>query len=330
MKTLKIRFEDIDNKNPFLKKQPEYFINILKQKYNVIVLKDNISQPDVLFFSCWGSKNNVKWTNCLRIYFTAERDIPNFNICDYAIGLVNIGESERFLHFPFYVFYNNLMSKYEQLELITDPNKLLNRSFCSAVITDSYRNPIFFEFFHKLNEYKTIDCGGKWNNNVGGAISDKLDFIKNYKFNIAFENTKVDGYVTEKIIEPLVAQTIPIYWGSNSVKNEFGEGSYINVSDFKSLDDAVNFVIKLDLDNSLYLQTLTKRASLPLSYEQWNDKILNFLVNAIENKQKFFDPRCNRNFEEIKIYHIIHTSLPGKAYRFTKKLKYKLFDYLKK
>lgn len=330
MKKLKVRIEDIDIKNPFLIHHADFFINLLRQKYDVEILRKGYEDPDILFFSCWGSRNNVKWPHCLRIYFTAERDYPDYNICDYAIGLVNAGDSDRFLHFPFYTFYNDLLQKYEALSPISDFSKYLNRDFCSVVVTDPYRNPFFFDFFKKLNEYKPIACGGKWNNNVGGRVPDKLDFIKNYKFNIAFENMKVDGYVTEKIIEALVARTIPIYWGSDSVKNEFGEGNYINICDFNSVNEAVDYIINLDKDDQLYKDILTKNVQLPLTYEEWCNKVLDFLVKAIENDQRFFDPRCNRIFEEKKIFNKIHTSFPGKLYKHTKRLSYKTLEFLKK
>ena len=324
MKKLKIRVEDIDIKSPYLIHHADFFIELLKKYYSVEILKDKITEPDILFFSCWGGMDNVKWPNCIRIYYTAERDCPDFNMCDYAIGLVNIGETERFLHFPFYTFYNNLLPKYEALNEIKDFSPYLNRGFCSTVVTDPYRDHIFFDFFEKLNKYKPIASGGKWNNNVGGPVPDKLDFIKKYKFHLAFENMKVDDYVTEKIMEPLVAQTIPIYWGSKTVKKEFGEGSYIDISDFTSIEEAIEFIIKVDNDDELYMKILNTRAQLPLSYKQWCEKVENFLLNIIENGSRIFNPRCNRVYAQKNIYHIIHESLLGKIYRMFQKLKYKL------
>ena len=329
MRKLKVRIEDIDVKNPFLIHHADFFINLLRRKYNVDILTQGEEEPDVLFYSCWGGMNNIKWTNCLRIYFTAERDIPDFNMCDYAIGLVNIGNTERFLHFPFYTFYNDLMRKYEQLTDI-DVNKLLDRDFCSVVVTDPYRNPYFFEFYKKLNNYKAIASGGRWNNNVNGRVPDKLNFIRNYKFNIAFENMKVHGYVTEKIIEPLVARTIPIYWGSDSVRDEFGEGSYINISDFSSLDEAVEYIKEVDKNNKLYLDILNRKATLPYSYEEWSEIVLHFLITAIEKGERFFDYRCNRVFEQKRVYHKIHTGIAGRIYRRSKRFIYNINETLKR
>ena len=60
-----------------------------------------------------------------------------------------------------------------------------------------------------------------------GDQKAKLNFMKMFKFNIAFENEISDGYVTEKLLHSLVAASIPIYWGTNKVKEDFNENSFI-------------------------------------------------------------------------------------------------------
>ena len=37
---------------------------------------------------------------------------------------------------------------------------------------------MLIDFFHKLNEYKKVDSGGKYLNNIGKPVVDKMDFIK--------------------------------------------------------------------------------------------------------------------------------------------------------
>ena len=66
-------------------------------------------------------------------------------------------------------------------------------------------------------QYKHIDSGGKYKNNIGAPVADKLAFLSEGKFNIAFENSSANGYTTEKLIEAFAAGTIPLYWGDESV-----------------------------------------------------------------------------------------------------------------
>ncbi len=46
----------------------------------------------------------------------------------------------------------------------------------------------------------------------------KIETLKNYKYNICFENSLQEGYTTEKIFEALAGGTIPIYFGNNPVE----------------------------------------------------------------------------------------------------------------
>lgn len=48
-------------------------------------------------------------------------------------------------------------------------------------------------------------------------ISDKLGTIRNYKFALCFENGAYPGYVTEKIVDCLVAGVIPVYLGAPDI-----------------------------------------------------------------------------------------------------------------
>lgn len=313
MKDIAVRFEDIDLKDPYLTAQTDFFVDILRRKYRVTVLNGGTEEPDVLFFSCFGM-NNVKWTRCLRIFYSAECGYPDFNMCDYAIGLTNIGTTERFFRLPLYVFYNDYLCKYERLSAFED-DVMLNRDFCSIVVSNLWRDPVLFDFLNRINEYKHVAFGGRWKNNVGGCVSDKLDFISRYKFNIAFENMSVEDYVTEKIFAPFVACTIPIYWGTRSVKKEVGEGSYIDVSDFDTLDRAIDYIKEVDNDDRLYLQMLHQKVQLPYTYDEWCDRLLDFFVNAIDNGSRIFDTMMNKTYEEKLHFRRVHSGTIGKLYR---------------
>ena len=317
MRDITVRFEDIDPRDPYLIAQPDFFVDLLRRKYRVTILNGGTEEPDVLFFS-WFGMNNVKWTRCLRIFYSAERGYPDFNMCDYAIGLTNIGTTERFFRLPLYVFYNDYLRKYESLPDFEDAT-MLNRDFCSTVVSNSImRDPVFFDFFKRLNEYRHIASGGHWKNNVGGCVPDKLNFISKYKFNIAFENMNVENYVTEKIFGPFVASTIPIYWGTQSVKKEVGEGSYIDVSDFDTLDRAIDYIKKVDNDDRLYLQMLRQKVQVPYNYDEWCEHLLNFLVNAIDNGNRIFDTMMNKTYEEKLHYYGRHSGTKEKLCRVQK------------
>lgn len=314
MKDLKVR---IGNSGfVWLDKYGSFFVEILRRKYNVEVLTDEVQDPDILFFSRF-SGGDLKWTNCIRVYFTTESDYPNYNLCDYAIGLSDIGIPTRFLHFPIYVFYNDILRKYESMDSIdVDTKWALKRDFCSTLVSNPIRNGIYFDLFKKLNEYKAIVSGGDWNNTIGFKVPDKLQFIRNFKFNLAIENMKAHGYVTEKLLEPFVARTIPIYWGSSDwAKKEFGEGGYIDISDFETLDRAVDYIRKVDNDDELYMQILRTGAKMSHTYDEWCDILLNYLSNIIENGERIFETCRNMDYYEKCVYYRIRNNKVVRLYR---------------
>jgi len=51
-----------------------------------------------------------------------------------------------------------------------------------------------------------------------GPLINKIDGIANYKYTIALENSPVSGEITEKIIDAILCDTIPIYNGHKDIK----------------------------------------------------------------------------------------------------------------
>ena len=47
------------------------------------------------------------------------------------------------------------------------------------------------------------------------------EMCENYMFTIAIENTSHDHYFTEKIVNPLLYDTIPLYWGCKKIEEYF-------------------------------------------------------------------------------------------------------------
>ena len=82
--------------------------------------------------------------------------------------------------------------------------------------------------------------------NIKPAPCDnKVETLSGYKFSICFENTAYPGYVTEKIIDCLVAGTIPIYIGAPDIDDFVPPEAFVDMRKFKSwtdLDDYINAI----------------------------------------------------------------------------------------
>ena len=123
------------------------------------------------------------------------------------------------------------------------------------------------EFFRRLSHYKRVDSGGKLANNIGGRVADKQAFLGECRFTIAFENESHPGYTTEKVAEPMLVNSLPIYQGDPLIGNDFDTRSILSYHDTPpgpglspsaALDLLVDRVIALDRDPALLAETLAR------------------------------------------------------------------------
>ena len=206
--------------------------------------------PDFLFYSCFGQEH-LKY-NCIRIFYTPENIRPRFDRCDYAFSY-DLPITQRNYRLPIY----RRWPEYKNLLRPRDPDKIAaqKRQFCAFMVS----NPHAIEridFFNRLSKYKKVDSGGGYLNNIGYRIErgsqNKLDWMRNYKFSITFENSCYPGYTTEKLMHALLADTIPIYWGNPLASLDFNPKAFINCHDYSSLDDVVELVREIDQNEALY------------------------------------------------------------------------------
>jgi hypothetical protein len=46
--------------------------------------------------------------------------------------------------------------------------------------------------------------------------------------------------------------SLPVYWGNPNIETDFNPGSFINVHDYKSFDEAIEEIIRVDKDDKAY------------------------------------------------------------------------------
>lgn len=291
-----------------------FLLDLLRVKYNVTVLHcDNCTdKPQVLFFSAFGNKH-LEYSDCIKIYFTGENDVPDFNLCDYAISFHNIGFDHRHLRYPLYATYSEYDVIKKGLHLPLDDQELLQRDFCSVVISNiTTSDPMREDIWLKLDAYRPVASGGRYRNNIGAPVDDKTEFISRFKFNLALENSMVDNYTTEKIVESFAAYTVPVYWGNKNVGKEFNKEAFIDVSDFATVDRAVDYIKAIDKDDDAYLAMLHAPKLAADGNVDWNERLAQFLCNAIDSGKRYVS-----DYGHTKVITINHRI---KGYLFDRKL----------
>ncbi len=234
-------FDKVDN----------YFYNLLKEEFDIEISNN----PDVLFFSVFGSQHQNY--RCKKVFYTGENVAPPLGYCDYSFSFDYLDDIRNY-RLPHYLLYDGY---YELVRPKVIEQSMVNRKFCNFVASNSSCNERNL-FVQELSKYKKVDSGGRWMNNIGYPVSDKRKFQSEYKFSVAFENNAYrpqhPGYTTEKIMEPMTVNSIPIYWGNPLINKEFNEKSFVNFYDFNDTNKMIEYIIELDKDDNKYLEMLNQ------------------------------------------------------------------------
>jgi alpha(1,3/1,4) fucosyltransferase len=191
-------------------------------------------QPQVVLYGPY--RGAMPAGRYVKVFIGCENVQPIMRECDFAFGVLH----------PEYVNH----PRYMRLARWGDDSHLIRRDkdwaavlagktrFCAFL----YSQPCAYReaFFHALSRYKPIDAPGRAMNNMPGVDpvpgridwQAKIEFLRAYKFVIAFENASAPGYNTEKLSHAIEADCVPIYWGDREINRSFNVGRFINAHDF--------------------------------------------------------------------------------------------------
>jgi GR25 family glycosyltransferase involved in LPS biosynthesis len=262
-------------------------------------------KPNCILFGPFGQTwKEESYKGIPKVHFTGENTLPIkdddvfLNLCYPHADFV----TENYIRLPLWMLEIDWFGA--NVDRIENPKPLpLDRclkvypdeiskknKFCAFVVTNPC-NPVRNEAFHSLNRYKNVDSAGRLFNNVGdkifaglgggGGELKKHEFLKQYKFCLAYENASSQGYTTEKLLHAKVAGCIPIYWGDPKVERDFDVKGFIDARNFKTPEELIEAVRKIDENPSEYLKMFStpalddyKRDLVRRSFSQIAYKIL--------------------------------------------------------
>lgn len=135
----------------------------------------------------------------------------------------------------------------------------------------------------RLSEISNIHYGGKCKGNVSAFDTDSnstnnkrsssqtpyfvkggnsrfmtnIEVYAHYRFCLVMENTKLDGYITEKIMLAFVGGCIPVYWGTREIFDLFNERAFIYY-DIDNPLPAINRIVHLESNRTAYDQVMNE------------------------------------------------------------------------
>ena len=289
-------FLDLENKGAF---NIETFIKLLNDIYNEeIIVSNNLDEADILLNSVFSRDkkddyylNYKEWK--ASFLFTGEachsfhnREEYNNNVkylSSYTCILGYNPTNENFIEFPCYIMY---FKSYPNMYF--EPTKCIKNNDVSVVISnvtahDAHERLLFLD---KLEKKMNVLYGGTYKNNIGGKVEGNWDsvnlinFYKNTKFVITMENTKIEHYITEKLINGFRAGIVPIYWGSPHISKNFNTKRFIVLEDTSesSIDAVIDRMI--NMSDEEYFRMVNE----PIFNDGMNIDIV--YNNAVENIKK--------------------------------------------
>ena len=264
---------------------------IICKYYDVEISED----PDYIICSVFPDKNGHFYPYCkcpqVRIMYSGENFIPDFNLVDYAVSSYPLSLLDR--HFSFPVCLNNYGNHFDELwkkERKFDSSILLDKPyFANFIFSHESENGLRGEFYNRLSQYKRIESPGSFLNNIrldypiSFVDNTKIDFQRKSKFTICFESTLHEGFVTEKITDAFLADTIPIYFGSSTVKEIFNEDAFLYCSDKIEFDELINRIIELDCNDQEYIKMLNQPVfNKTFDYEKKYKELESFIIHIFE------------------------------------------------
>jgi hypothetical protein len=127
-----------------------------------------------------------------------------------------------------------------------------------------------------------IECAGKFNNNTSRLLNEfnnnKIQYLRNFKFNICPENSNSKGYVTEKIFDSLLAGCLPIYWGSEGdVESEILNQNRILKFDTLNFELQINRLLQdVNYLIEFYLQPIFTPKAAEVIFQRQNQLLQKF------------------------------------------------------
>jgi hypothetical protein len=295
----KIRIKFVDFWPGFIPEE-SYFYEILGGD-PVIVLSED---PQILFFSNFGSEHLSY--QCFKVFFSSENERPDFLITDIALTF-DFNTNKRHFRLPLYILYahqygynlKNLLSEIPKINF----DEWSKRKFCCLVVSNG-KSKHRINVFKFLQNLEQIDSGGRYLNNVGGPVEDKLKFIEDYKFVISFENSKHPGYTTEKILEPMLVNSIPIYWGNPVVRLDFNPNSFIDSSDFKNILDLYRHLKRIEKEPQTIEKILNSEKIIRSNNFLYPEMIKEFILyNYLNTPKVVSQKKMYRFFSKLMRMH---------------------------
>jgi hypothetical protein len=189
-----------------------------------------------------------------------------FNNCEnltvFGYDAAHYNGNAKFIETFAHMFYGGIGPDNEgwddwRYEKINDLSVNKYSNICSTVSSrgngwdrfdDGCLYPLRCNLVKNIKHLNFIDFYGGWEAdrpNIKQYALKKFDALTPYKFTLTIENSNENYYVSEKFFDPILTDSIPIYFGCKNIRKLFPENGYIlldNITDHVKIIDQLNYI----------------------------------------------------------------------------------------
>ena len=257
----------------------------LDDEFQITIDENN---PDYLIYNVFNNEDQrLIYHNAVKIAIYTENYMPDINNADYVIGHYHINYLDRYFKYSIFLWNKFKIIDEKRKAIFNYP---IRKKFCAAVISNCFAQ-FRLKFIERLSKYKKVDMGGRCRNNINKFVKDKIEFLSEYKFSIAMENSDGDGYVSEKIVHAFLSGTLPIYYGDYIIDEFINPKTYILIKKEIDIEKKIEYIKLIDNDDNLYKKIMKEKPIIDDNFLNKIDKkeIKLFLKNIFrQDKTKAY------------------------------------------
>jgi hypothetical protein len=157
-------------------------------------------------------------------------------------------------------------------------------------------------FIHKISELRSNEDINMVDDRIKGIFECEEPYL-DYKFHICIENFQLDDYFSEKIINPLVTNTIPIYLGCKNIKKYFPDVvNPLQEPNFNGLTET-NSESKVNSPECNEGELEILQSEVKENAESGEGKMIYMLTGNIEDDMKLLRDICEKPEYYEKMIH---------------------------
>jgi len=232
-----------DKTNPGL--HIEFFFNLFEKVYGEKCELGSIENSIILceFDMLINSQSLIKIKEWKHSYLFSGESTLKCNKDDYTCVLWGERNNKNVVNIPLfipYIYTNNFVNSLETKKVITTIPK---QDVC--VIISNPRGIERTTFLNELEKHFRVCYAGNYKNNIGGTLipqyntQEYFNFVNQFKFIVSMENSREDTYITEKLINGLLSNIIPVYWGSENVHHYINKERFLNLYNINNTNEII-------------------------------------------------------------------------------------------